>query len=363
MTLSRRSFLAGIAVATAGLALKEVPASPLRFPVYDFHVHLFGIGDGDTGCRLSPRQRNHWNYRGFLKLLGLSENGRLDQDYVAELVRQLRSSSVEKAVLLAQDARYDNQGHRDLKATNVYVPNEYLFQIVSEYSDLFVPCVSINPRRRDAMEELDRCAEAGARVLKVHPPTQDVNPGEERFRPFYRRLAEHGIILMVHTGSEHASEVTDHTLIDPAHLLPALDEGCPVIAAHAGMGSFLDGEVFREDYFLSLVELIDRFPNLYLDTAVLASMFRWRCLPRILEEGAVLPRLVHASDWPFPSNALVHWNRLAPTRLLSLCAETNLFERDLELKRALGLPAEVFERGAQMILQPGRARANQEGTG
>lgn len=334
---------------TAGLAATEPELPQPSGASVDFHVHLFGVGDGGTGCSLSPGQRKLWSYRFFQKLLGLSENGRLDQDYVAEMVRQLRESSIERGVLLAQDARYDARGRQDLEATNFYVPNDYLFQVVTQYPDLFVPCVSINPQRGDAIEELDRCAEKGARVLKIHPPTQNVNPADERFRPFYRRVAGHKILLMVHTGSEHSSHVADETLTDPAHLQPALEEGCTVIAAHSGMGSFLDRRPFREDYFQHLAGLIRRFPNLYCETAVLASMFRWRCIPRLLEEPDVLGRLIHASDWPFTSNAVVFWNRLSPGRLLALASEKNFFERDLRLKSALGLPAEVFQRGAKLL--------------
>ena len=154
---------------------------------------------------------------------------------------------------------------------------------------------------------------------------------------------------MVHTGSEHSSEVTDDTLSDPARLLPALEEGCTVVAAHSGMGSFLDREPFREDFLRNLVFLVPRFSKLYCDTAVLASLFRWRNIPRILDEPALVNRAVYASDWPFTSNALVFWNRLGPGRLLSLCAERNLFERDYELKRLVGLPEHVFERGAQLL--------------
>ena len=351
MRLTRRGFVGSLAVAAAGMALGDAERPQAGTVGVDFHVHLFGVGDGGTGCVLSTWQRRHWNYPFFLRLLGLSDNGRLDQDYVAELVRQLRASSVQRAVLLAQDARYDLRGRPDREATNFYVPNDYLFRIVAEYPNLFIPCISINPARRDAIEELDRCAEKGARALKIHPPTQDVNPVEQRFRPFYRRVAEHRLLLMVHTGSEHSSHVTDETLTNPAHLVTALEEGCTVIAAHSGMGSFLDRRPFREDYLLNLVELIRRFPNLYCETAVLASLFRWRCLPRILEEPTVVDRLLYASDWPFTSNALVFWNRLTPGRLLSLASEPNLFERDYQLKRELGLPPKVFERGAGLLEQ------------
>ena len=78
-------------------------------------------------------------------------------------------------------------------------------------------------------------------------------------------------------------------------------------------------------------------------------MFRWRNLPRILADSEVLERLVHASDFPFPSNALVFWNRLGPGKLLDLCSEPNIFERDFRLKQALGLPAACFDRGARLL--------------
>ncbi|MBB31319.1 MAG: hypothetical protein CME25_20715 [Gemmatimonadetes bacterium] len=95
-------------------------------------------------------------------------------------------------------------------------------------------------RSDETSEDLERCNERGAYVVEVHLQTQDVNPTDERLRPFYRRVAELGTILMVYTGPEHSSEVTGHALTDPAGLLPALDEGCTVVAAHSGMGSDLD---------------------------------------------------------------------------------------------------------------------------
>ena len=154
---------------------------------------------------------------------------------------------------------------------------------------------------------------------------------------------------MVHTGAEHSSDIVGDEYSDPSRLRPALEEGCPVIAAHSGMGSFFDDEYLFERFFQNLVGLTKRFPNLYCDSAVLASAFRWRNLPRILEEPNVLERLVHASDYPFPSNALVFWNHLSPFRLLKLCSESNLLERDHRLKRALGLPPAVFGRGAALL--------------
>jgi len=90
-------------------------------------------------------------------------------------------------------------------------------------------------------------------------------------------------------------------------------------------------------------------PRLYGDTAVLGCLARWRCLPDVLSSPAVRPRILHGSDWPFPANALVFWNRLHPLTLLDLMAEQNLFLRDYRLKQALGVPPESFTLAADVL--------------
>ena len=318
-------------------------ASTLRL---DFHVHLFGIGDGGTGCRFSEVQRRHVNYFYLTKLLGLSQNGRIDQDYVATLAQTVRKSSIQKVLLQAWDCRYDEAGQPDwVRTTSLYVPNEYLFRVVREHPDVFLPCASINPKRRDWKDEVDRCADLGARMVKVHPPTMDVDPREPRFRPFYRHCAARRMILMFHTGAEHAADIVNTEICDVARLEPALEEGCTVVAAHAGMGAFFD----RVDYFPALVQLARRHPRLYFDNSVLAAMFRWRNLPRILETPEIIGRAIHGSDYPFPANAAVFWSRLPPATVASLLEERNLIERDYQLKRALGFPDAVFTRGAELV--------------
>jgi hypothetical protein len=340
--VSRRAFLAGgLALSSCGQPRRSAPASP----VIDLHVHLVGIGDGGSGCYLSPTQTRHVNFAFLRRLLGIHGAEDLDRAYLERLAAEVRTSSVDRVVLLAQDGRYDAQGRLDLQRTHFYVPNDYLFAAVAEHPTLFVPCASINPKRPDALDELDRCAELGARLVKVHPPTQDVDPADPSFRPFYRRLAELRVLLMVHTGTEHSSPVVGFEYCDPARLELALGEGTTVVAAHSGFGSFLDGRSF----FPSMIEMVRRHPRLYCDTSVLASLFRWRCLPELLEAEEVLARVVHASDWPFPANPLVFWNRLAPARLASLVEERNLLERDLRLKWALGLPEACFTRGARLL--------------
>jgi hypothetical protein len=91
------------------------------------------------------------------------------------------------------------------------------------------------------------------------------------------------------------------------------------------------------------------FDRYKLDTAVLGCLARWRCLPDILRTPAASARVLYGSDWPFPANALVFWNRLHPLTLLDLMAERNLFLRDCRLKQALGVPPESFTLTADVL--------------
>lgn len=364
---ARRRWVSGIvAVLVVGAALGfTYRPLPALTEAVDGHAHLFG----DEGwppvhkrtCGLSPAQKANPTYGLLLRLLRLPRTGDLNELYVQELVRQAREAQAKagpfRVVLLAQDARYTEAGEPDWENTSVYVPNEHLFRVVSRYPDLFLPCPSLNPQRRDWEAELDYCLNQGARVLKIHPPTQAVNPGDPRFRAFYRRCAERGMRIMVHTGAEHSAPVASASLGDPRFLELALEEGCVVIAAHAGTKAFFDPPA--EDHFPVLVEMMAAHPRLLADTAVLGSQFRWRCVPGIVQTPAALPRMIHASDWPFPANALVHWHRMHPFFVIKLAAEKNLFLRDLRLKQALGMPVDSFVRIRDLLTTnapPGRLR-------
>lgn len=326
--------------------------APPQAGLVDGHAHLFG-DEGwppihNKSCGLSPAQKANPTYGLLMRLLGLPKEQRegLNERYVEALVRQAREARQRlgslRVVLLAQDCRYTEAGEPDWEHSTVYVPNHHLFRIVERYPDLFIACPSLNPRRKDWEAELEYCLSQGAHVLKIHPPTQDVNPGDPRFRAFFRRCAEQGMGVMVHTGAEHSAPISSSTLGDPRLLKLALEEGCLVVAAHSGTKAFFDPP--REDHFGDLAGLMMEHPRLYGDTAVLGSQFRWRCVPTIVETPQVLPRVVHASDWPFPSNAMVFWHRLHPFHLVALMAEPNLFVRDLRIKQALGLPIDGFTR-------------------
>jgi hypothetical protein len=323
--------------------------------VIDGHAHLFGDAGWpprhNVSCGLSPSQKANLSYLALIRLLSLPKSGTVDEAYVQALVAQVREARKVipgfRVVLLAQDCRYTTQGDPDWLNSTVYVPNEHLFRVVERYPEWFIPCPSINPQRKDWEAELAKCVAQGARVVKVHPPTQAVDLSEPRFREFYRKCAQSGVRIMVHPGTEHSAPIASQRLGDARRLNLALSEGCTVVAAHSATRAFFDPPA--EDFFPFLEGMMRDQPRLYGDTAVLGSLPRWRCLPSILNSPTARPRTLHGSDWPFPANALVFWNRLHPLTLLDLMAEKNLFLRDFRLKQALGVPPESFALAADVL--------------
>lgn len=349
--LDRRSFLVG-ALTTPWLAgrwaVTTAAETPPHQPMLDLHVHLFGVGEGGTGCRMSDSITEGMLFRSLVGLLGLRVPGKtLDERYEEKLVEDLKSSGLTKAAIVGQDAVYDRHGQPDWDRTGFYVPNDYVFAVVARHSECMVPCPSINPNRADALEELVRCHEKGARLLKIHPPTQGVDVADRKHSEFFRRCCELDLVVLVHTGHEHSAPVIDKTLAAPRRLELALDQGCTVVACHAGTGWITD----EPDYLPEFATLLKRYPKLWGDTAVLATAGRVRDFRRLLDgknllEGTgqledevafVRSRLLHGSDFPFPAAPTCYVDRIGMNAALRLAKEANLLKKDLELKEALGI--------------------------
>jgi hypothetical protein len=86
---SRRKFLAASAQLATGAAI----ADELANPTLDIHVHLFGVGEVGTGCRMSETITNGWQFRGLVYLLKLRvEEKPLDGEYERVLAEMVSKS-------------------------------------------------------------------------------------------------------------------------------------------------------------------------------------------------------------------------------------------------------------------------------
>lgn len=347
VVLKRRSFLAGALsmpwLMSPLLGERSVLACE-QSPTLDIHVHLFGVGDGGSGCRMAKSITEGLQFRYLLSLLRLQQPGKtIDERYEEVLAEQVKGSGLSKVAILGQDAVYDGTGQPDWARTSFYVPNDYVFAVVARHCETMIACPSINPERADALDELARCRAKGARLLKIHPPTQGVNVADRKHAQFFRRCCELDMVVLVHTGHEHSAPVIDKNLAAPRRLELALDQGCTVVACHAGTGWITDSP----DQLPEFVSLLKRYPKLWGDTSVLGTAGRVRDFGRLLEdEEFVRSRLLHGSDFPFPASPAAFGGRIGTEAARLLEQETNLLKKDFALKEALGIGRASAERAA-----------------
>jgi len=279
-------------------------------------------------------------------------DGNLESSYISRLLEQLRSSSLGAAVILAHDLVYDEQGKPIPNAGSFYVPNDYVLDLAKRHSEL-LPAVSIHPARPEALDELTRCLERGAVMMKCLPNCQNINCNDPRFSRFWERMADAGLPLLAHTGGEHTLPVVRREYSDPRTLTLPLECGVKVIAAHCATKS----GIFDPEYFHIFVGLTRRFPNLYGDTSAFNVPIRGRHSAECLREP-LLSRIVHGSDYPVPVHGHWAWLRgqLSWKAFRQWERQSNVLERDYQLKLAMGFPPDSFTRIWKLLRIPQPSR-------
>src|SRR5262249_4341022 len=133
------------------------PIEPIPPEILDMHCHIAGLGNG-SGCFISPKLRNNWRFKIYLRSFGVSAAELLEKgdSLAADRISQslAQSKFVSKAVLLALDGVIDANGQLDTNRTEVYVPNEFVADMVARHTN-FLFGASVNPYRPDALERLE----------------------------------------------------------------------------------------------------------------------------------------------------------------------------------------------------------------
>lgn len=323
-----------------------------RNTIIDIHCHTAGIGAGGSGCFVSPAMRRGWRYHVYLRAFGVTEQ-ELRTHGDALIIRKTsellaRSRHVHAAVILAMDGVVGDDGQLDLEATEVYIPNEFVARETRKYPNLLFGA-SVNPYRDDALERLERSAADGAVLVKWLPSIQRIDPADERLIPFYPRLKELGLPLLTHTGNEESFTWARNELADPQRLRLPLSLGVTVIAAHAASNGKNAGER-NFDRFLSLCH---EFPNLFADISALTQANRIGHLRRALRQQVLRSRLLYGTDWPLPATGITspwfHAHQMSPVKLIRTLNHRNPWDRDVALKRSLGVDSGILGRSASLL--------------
>jgi predicted TIM-barrel fold metal-dependent hydrolase len=326
----------------------------------DHHVHLAGLGAGGTFVNRKMRTWAHpfhrLKFKVYMSSAGVADEENADAQLIerlASLVGHIRGHG--KHRLLAFDKNYRADGSVDLEKTEFYVPNEYVFEVAQRYPELFVPNISVNPYRPDAISELEKWAKRGARIVKWLPNAMGIDPSDPRCDPFYEKMKELDLILLSHGGEEKAVEAEeDQKLGNPLLLRRPLDHGVKVIVAHcAGLGSNKDLDskdgtpVPNFDLFLRLMD-DKRYEGLVFgEISAMTQFNRSGNLRTLLAREDLHERLVNGSDYPLPAvNVLIRTRPLVKQGYISESEGERLKEIydynpllfDFVLKRTIKLP-------------------------
>jgi hypothetical protein len=333
------------------------PSTQKKRSGIDVHVHIIGDGSNGTGCFLKLRSPfHHLLARYIVRDIGLPpsvlsksnppDQG-LDVRYVAHLKKLVEDSSLAQVVILAHELVYSPDGTAHPEKGSFYVPNDYVLDLAAHHPE-FIAGISIHPGRRDALDELERCAARGARLLKLLPNCQNVDCNDTRYKKFWTRLADLKIPFLAHTGGELSVPVFNRAYANPVVLRQPLECGVNVIAAHAATSS----HPLDTNYLPVLTKMMETYSNLYTDVSALCSPLRSKHLKTILQNTVLSERIVHGSDLPIPINGnwllargLISWRDLRHAH-----STKNPLERDVRLKRALGFSEESFSR-AELLLR------------
>ncbi len=304
--------------------------------IIDCHVHLAALPEGNNGCLISSKMLTSPLFRFLLWKHQLSpkDPAAANKKYINDLLIELRASQhVQQAVLLGMDGVYATDGRIDLNATEFLISNDYVLAQAKAHPQEFLAGVSINPQRIDAIEELHRCAEAGATLVKVLPNSQQFDPGHYRYQTFYRELAKLGLPLLSHVGYEFSLLGKDQSVGDPNRLRTALEEGATVIAAHAC--SY--GLIVYEKFYPTLIQFVHQYPNFYADISALTLPNRLGMLLKLRHHPEVFDRLIFGSDYPLSVFHLPMWGLAKLSTIRHIMRITNRFDRQYLVCRNLGL--------------------------
>ena len=342
--------LKGLLIAT--IVCTGEPARADDQLIVDGHVHTAGIGAGGSGCFVSKDLRDGYKFKWYLRAFGVSlEEIQTQGDalVIERLSKRIaESEEVDQAVVLAMDGIIKADKTLDRDNTQVYIPNDFVAEQTAKYPNLIFGA-SVNPYREDAIERLHQVKRQGAVLVKWIPAIMMIDPADPTLSGFYRTLAALELPLLTHVGQEKSFGHAEDHLGDPKRLKLPLDLGVTVIGAHIATTGKNDGE----DNYERLVPLFKEYPNLYTDISSLTQLNKLGYLSRALEDGTFTDRMIYGSDWPLQFFPLVspwyHIGRASLGDLRGVSRLDNQWDRDVRLKRALGVPEAVFNRTAQIL--------------
>ncbi len=314
----------------------------------DIHVHLL-----NSGVKFD-RLYDKLAIKFFATKLGMNAQELLEkpyETYTSKLMQSVRDSKdLSKIVLFGVDARVDKRGevlHQDL---TVCATNDDLLELYKNNTDVIIPFFSINPKRPDALDLIDKYSELGFRGGKFLQNYWGVDTRDKRYEKYFEKLKEKNLPLIVHIGSESSVES-----VKSCECIEMLDHplqiGVNVIAAHMAL-SYEPLKIFQalsknprnfnHEYF-TLLKMLKKHSNLYADISALLTPIRAKVLPHLVKQKDIHDKLLYGSDYPVPYSTLINSYDIPYKKRFDLRKIKNPHDR------YIGIVKEYFKEGHQIF--------------
>jgi predicted TIM-barrel fold metal-dependent hydrolase len=187
---------------------------------------------------------------------------------VEELLKTMRAQGVERAFSFPLNDPDRRPGYR--------VPNDRVMRWAAESGGAIVPFCRLD-LTEEPIVEAERCLDAGARGIKLHPRAQAFDFGEAALNPVFQIAAERRVPILIHAGRGLPAIADDLRNLVERH------SEAQLILAH---GAIADLE--------HIARTLNDHPNVLYDTSVWSSTDL-----RTLLASASPEQVVFASDLPY----------------------------------------------------------------
>ncbi len=310
----------------AQLLIQEAFAPFKGDTLVDHHVHILGMGNSDSGIEVHPNTQSilypnkftRFNY--FMDASGILNKNLADEEYLKYLLAQIKAIPVTyQALSLALDKLYQINGDVDPDNFEIYIPNDYVVRLNRQFPDHLLPAISVHPYRKDAIDELEKWAAMGVRVVKWVPNAQGIDPSSELCDLFYEAMHRLDMVLLSHAGTEQALDSQGRQYLgNPLLLRKALGAGVKVIVAHcavSGQSEDIDDperpDVDNFELFMRLFDDPGYEGLLFADISGMTLLSQIGDPLKIMLSRADLHhRLLYGSDYPLPAVSVLNQNML-----------------------------------------------------
>lgn len=259
--------------------------------IIDVHTHIFPSLPGKPLASY-PQQAIDATYKAKRATLGDEGFERWRNEFngsVEGLIKDMDEAGVDRSVAMSLDLGV--MCHQDPEIS-VWEANEYTAEAQAKYPGRIIGFVSVDPRRRDAIELVERgIKEWGLKGVKLL--TTQYYLTDTEVQRFMSKVDDLGVPLMIHSGSDGLPGLPEHSNPKDLAALLLRYPNMTIIAAHCARG--------YEDLLIEM--LFYNQGRLYADTSarqyeLWTSPWHFRMSLRYFMDR-VPKTILMGSDWPF----------------------------------------------------------------